>query len=425
MQIKPLAFQGFAGLSPPARATMAQAEPRARWTPTFDVVRDEAGLLALAPWWQALVNGMADAQLHQRFDWQWQAWDSTVRALGHELRVIVGRRKGVPVLIWPLVRDGDHVSFLSCGQTEYRDIIVADDAPDAWLDAAWRVAIGMAGANCLILPDVRADARLAALLRRQAAHAYRVQRRTWLIDIAAFADFDAYWAARPKRLVADQRRQWRRAAELPGGVRFEAAGRTAEAEAWLDWFFTAKLAWMAGRGISTRAFGSPEYRDFVRGTTQDAMARDGLLVGRLVSGDGADIVSVGFGYVMAGRFVFQSFAFNPAYQAISPSRLLLEHLVRWCFARGLSTLDFLPGDTAYKEQWATGTLEVVDHLVPLSLLGRAKLAWHTLALGPMARHPGIRGLYQRLPAGLRERMRGTMAANLDYESAVVPPGSGR
>lgn len=437
MQINPLAFQGFGALPRmgPAAAEPVGRPPPLRYSPLrspgagadalrFEIVGDEAGLLALAPAWQTIVEGMARAQLHQRFDWQWQVWHTIARAMGRRLRVIVGRRDGEPVLIWPLVGNGDHLSFLSCEQTEYRDIIIADDAPDAWLDAAWQVAAAMPRANCLILPDVREDARLAGLLHRHGGRSYRVQRRTWLIDLAAFMDFDAYWASRPKRLVADQRRQWRRAGEMPGGVRFEVARTPAEAESWLNWFFAMKLVWLANRGISTRSFGSPEYRSFVRATTLDAMARDGLLVGRLVTGRGggaADIVSAGFGYVAGPRFVFQSFAFNPAYQAISPSRLLLEHLVRWCFARGLTTFDFLPGDTAYKEQWATGTLDIFDHLVPLSLLGRAKLAWHTLALGRMARHPGIRGLYRRLPDGLRGRMRSAMAANLDYGSTILPP----
>ncbi len=429
MEIKPLTFEGLGGLprGPGGQAESRRLPPVARAPAAplrFEIVRDEAGLLALAPAWHAIVSEMPRAQLHQRFDWQWQIWDTIARALGRQLRVIVGRLDGEALLIWPLVGDGDHLSFLSCEQTEYRDIIVADDAPDAWLDAAWGEATGMRGANCLILPDVRDDARLAGLLRRQAGRSYRARRRTWLIDLAAYPDFEAYWATRPKRLVQDQRRQWRRAGGLPGGVRFEAAGTAAEAEAWLDWFFAMKLAWMARQGISTRSFGSPEYRAFIRGTTLDAMARDGLLVGRLVTGLGgsaATALSVGFGYVAGPRFIFQSFAFDPAFGALSPSRLLLEHLVRWSFARGLTTFDFLPGDTAYKQQWATGTVDIHDHLVPLSLLGRAKLAWHTGALGWLARHSGVRGLYKRLPAGLRGRMRSAMAANLDYGSTILPP----
>ena len=387
----------------------------------FKIVAVETDFSALAPAWRALSAQQGSPHIHQSFDWQWRAWEHIARPLGRKLRLVVGRADGEVVLIWPLVLDGDYLMFLSCEQTEYRDVIVAQDArSEGWLNAAWTFVTALPGANCLVLYDVRADARLAAVVERRAPGRHRrVERRTFLIDLAQWPDWDAYWAARPKRLVADQRRQWRRVAERPDAIGFQAAANVAEAEAWLDWFFAEKLGWLDSRDISTRNFGSPEYREFVRATTQDALARDELLVGRL--GSAETTLSVGFGYGYRGNFIFQSFAYNPADRALSPSRLLLEHLLRWCFARGIAVFDFLPGEADYKTQWSDRTLAVTDYLVPLTLLGRAKLAWHAGGMARLVRAPWVRAQFERLPEGLQARLRRSLAANWDYGADIRRP----
>ena len=106
---------------------------------------------------------------------------------------------------------------------------------------------------------------------------------------------------------------------------------------------------------------------------------------------------------------------------LSPARLLLERLVRWCFDRGLAEFDFMPGDQEYKAQWSDGELPVIDHHVPIGVIGRAKLAWHVSGLATLARHPGLRALYQRLPPSIRRRLRDRVAVNLDYTTPIEPP----
>ena len=387
----------------------------------FEIIAEESSFSALAPAWRTLTAPRSSLQIHQSFDWQWRAWQHVGRPLGRKLRIVVGRVADEVVLIWPLVLDGDYLMFLSCEQTEYRDVIVVQDArSEGWVDSAWAFVTAMPGANCLVLYDVRADARLAAVVARRAPRGHRrVERRTFLIDLAQWSGWDAYWAARPKRLVADQRRQWRRVAERTDEIGFHAAVSAAEAEAWLDWFFAEKLGWMDSRDISTRNFGSSEYRAFVRATTQDALQRDALLVGRL--GSAETTLSVGFGYAYGGNFIFQSFAYNPADRALSPSRLLLEHLLRCCFARGIAVFDFLPGEADYKTQWSDRTLAVTDYLVPLTLLGRAKLAWHTGGMARLARASWVRAQFARLPAGLQARLRRALGANWDYGAEIRRP----
>lgn len=403
-----------AGLTVPS-ATSAARDDAMR----FNVVRDEAGLAALLPHWRALAARSHGANLHCGPDWLHPAWTGVARPRGHRLHILVGWRGASVVLIWPMVRDGAFLGFLSSGRTEYHDLLVEDGLPDTAIEAAWRHMASQRGVHALMLPDLRADSRMAGLVAHLAPASYRVTRRTWLIHLDRHTDFDSYWATRPPRLIADQRRQWRRAAELPGGVRFEIAEDPATQSAWLDWFFAAKLDWMRGRGIATQDFADPGYRRFMGDVADAAHARGDLLIARLATGDAT--MAVAFGFVDGGRFLFQSFTYDPEFGRLSPARLLLERLVRWCFERGLAEFDFMPGDQEYKAQWSDGELPVIDHHVPIGVIGRAKLAWHASGLATLARHPGLRALYQRLPPSIRRRLRDRVAVNLDYTTPIEPP----
>ncbi|MDE2200100.1 MAG: GNAT family N-acetyltransferase [Rhodospirillales bacterium] len=397
--------------------------PPAAGSLSIEIVADTPGFAALEPAWRALAAQAGEAGLAQGYDWAWRAWTLVAAPFGHRLRLVVGRAAGQVVLIWPLVLDGRYLKFLSCELTEYHDVLLADDPrAEDWLAAAWHVLTRRREAHCLLLADIRADARLAPLLAREVPRMPRgactIERRTWLIDLAAWADWDSYAASLPPRLVADQRRQWKRAAELADGVAFRAATGEAEIVAGLDWFFAHKTRWLEAHGISTRVFASAEYRAFLTASALDAHRRGAFLLGRLTSG--AATLSVGFGFVHDGSYIFQSFVYDPAFARLSPSRLLLEHLVRASFGRGLAAFDFMPGETAYKMQWSNATLGLRDHILPLSWRGRLAVAWHRRGVARIARSGWLRRQYRRLPRGLRHVARRLLLADVDYSAEIRP-----
>jgi CelD/BcsL family acetyltransferase involved in cellulose biosynthesis len=384
---------------------------------TFEWICNAADFRALEPCWQRLCARTAGITLFQTFAWQWRAWQHVASAQGRQLRILVGRVDERVVLIWPLVLDSGTVRFLACDQTEYRDVLVeVCAATDAWLDAALDQVIALPGGRRVVLFDVRGDAQLARLMCRRTPAGFRVNRQTWLIRLDRWRSWDAYATHLPNRLRSDQRRQWRRVAALPGEVRFAIVTDRAEILDGVDWFFRHKSQWLKDRDVAAPSFTCAAYQEFLKATVAAMHDRGQLVLGKLASA--TDILSLGFGYTFQGAFIFQGYAYNAAFHSVSPSRLLLEQLIRWCLEHGIDEFDFLPWDMPYKAQWSDASLAVHDYVLPLSLLARLKCELQALGLGRVAGDQWLMRQYRRLPARMRDVLRETVVADWDNAAAV-------
>jgi CelD/BcsL family acetyltransferase involved in cellulose biosynthesis len=383
----------------------------------FEWIYDAVGFQALEPCWRALCTRTAAMVVFQTFEWQWRAWQHVASKQGHALRILVGREGGRVVLIWPLVLDHGTVKFLSCAQSEYRDVLVeCCPSTDAWLDAAFDQVIALQGGRRIVLYDVRCDAQLTRLMARRAPAGFRVNRQTALIRLDRWRSWEAYATHLSNRLRSDQRRQWRRVAEQSGTIRFDIVTDRADILAAVDWFFEHKLQWLKDRGTAAPSFTAEAYQSFLKTTVADMHDRGQLVLGRL--GSTEDTLSIGFGYTFQGVFIFQAYAYNAAFAALSPSRLLLEHLIRWCLDNGMDEFDFLPWDMPYKAQWADTKLAVHDYVLPRSLIERLKCELQVLGLERLATNPWLEQQYRRLPVRLRDSIRQLVIADWDIGGVV-------
>jgi CelD/BcsL family acetyltransferase involved in cellulose biosynthesis len=384
---------------------------------TFDWIRDAAAFRALEPHWRDLCTRTATTIVFQTFDWQWRAWSLVASQRGQQLRILVGRDGDRVVLIWPLVLDHGTVKFLSCEQSEYRDVLVENGpATDAWLDAAFAELIALPGGRRIVLYDVRCDSQLARLMARRAPTGFRVNRQTALIRLDRWRSWDAYATHLSQRLRSDQRRQWRRIAALLDKVSFSVLTDRAEILDAVDWFFQHKLQWLKDRATPAPSFTSEAYQAFLKATVADMHDRGELMLGRLASAQ--DVLSVGFGYIFQGAFIFQAYAYNAAFASLSPSRLLLEQLIRWCLDQGIDEFDFLPWDMPYKAQWADTTLGVYDYVLPRALSERLKCELQVLGIKRLATNDCLERQYRRLPARLRDVIRQSIVADWDIGGVV-------
>lgn len=379
----------------------------------FEFVTDASGFRALEPDWRRLSKqSAASGQIFQSFDWQWHTWTCVAREVGHQLRILVGRVQQRIVLIWPLVADGNSLKFLSNGHPEYRDVIVEQGARiDAWLDAAWRTLLAVPGNSCIVLNHVRSDSALSNFLARLVP--YRADRHAWIIQLGRWRNWDAFAPHLPRDLRADQRRQWRRIRKLLGDVQFRIATDWEQIKQLIDWFFCHKTRWLEQRSIYNEWFATPEHRSFTLATALDMHSRGELLVGFI--GSDSDILSVGFGFVVDRAFLFHGYAYNADYNRLSPSRLLLEELVRRCFELGLDTFDFEPGAMPYEAVWSDTTLGISDYIMPISLLGRFKIGWHRNVVDGLLQRDSLRRHYNRLPLGVRRVARRLFGGNLNHD----------
>lgn len=308
----------------------------------FSVVTDATKFRALEADWRNLCGRAAPTNVFRLFDWQWRAWQHIASVQGCRLRILVGRIDARVVLIWPLVLDGPLLRFLCSEKFEYRDILVEREreAP-AWIAAAWRHAARLPGGHALQLSDVPAGSVLGGFLDGSTLRGLRRELGSPVIRLDRFAGWEAYAASLPKRLIADQKRQWRRLENMAGGYQFHIVSHAVEIDALVDWIFTHKLAWAAERSISTGIYSKASYRTFIKDVLESYLASGRLLLCRLSVEDA--ILSAGFGFVHPERFIFYMFAYDAAYGGLSPSRLLMERMIRWCMECGLASFDFLPG----------------------------------------------------------------------------------
>ncbi len=379
-------------------------------------VRDEAAFSALEPAWRALEQRCGAAQSSFCFAETWRAWALVAKPLGARLAIAVGRVGDEVVLIWPLVRRRGMLEALCGNPFGPNDLLLlTHPRAGAWMTAAWEAVRRDGGGRCLVLrgvPEGSALQRVGGVRRRPL-----VERATWLIRLADWGSWERYETHLPRRLVMDQRRQWRRVAAMPGEVRFRRAGTREEAAAALDAYAAMKGQWFEERGITARLHDAEPYRAFERANLLALFEAGQLLIGRL--GAGTETLSVGYGIVRGERFLFEGFAYNAEFARLSPSRLVLEQLVRWCFERRLEVFDLSPGDDIYKTQWADARGMVFDAVIPLNACGRV-VAWHHGRLRQLTQMGWLRAAYRRLPKGLREAARGLLLPGIDYSAGMKP-----
>jgi len=385
----------------------------------FTTVTDTAGFRALEADWRELCQRAAPHSFFSLYDWQCHAWQHIASARGCRLRILVGRVGTRVVLIWPLVLDGRWIRFLGSEKFEYRDILVEQGTEAArWIAAAWQRASRLAGGDMLELREIPAGSLLEDFFGRSVRHGLRRELASPVIRLDRFAGWEAYAASLPKRLVADQQRQWRRLAKMSGDYRFHVVCDAGEIDSLVDWIFTHKLAWAARRSIDTGIYPTPAYRGFIKAVLHDCLASGNLMLCRLGTAD--DILSAGFGFVHAGKFVFYMFAYDARYGALSPSRLLMEQMIRWCMERGLTVFDFLPGQEPYKRVWADGEERVVDCFTPVTLLGHGRMVWMSYVVGPLASQDWLLRWYFAVPRPLRMALRRSLAADFNRKAPVQP-----
>ena len=391
----------------------AASEPVTTADIRFEFVEASDAFRAIETEWRDLCARTTGHGYFQRFAWQWRVWQHVASARGRRLCILVGRSEGRIVLLWPLMRDGRQIRLLASDKVEYRDLIV-EDGPHAkaWMAGAWDTVRSMKNIDVLLFQDVRSGSNLDQLLRSHCTKGWKHDRRSHVIRLDRFDGWDDYAKTLSKKMISDQRRQWRRIAADGAQVRFEILNSKEDVQEGLDWMLHHKLAWLRASGINDDTFGSPEYTDFIHDVVQNAFDAKYLFFSRLRVGE--ITVAAGLGYKCGSEFTFHMFTYDAAWQSYSPGRLLQERIIRWCFDNGVALFDFMPGEEGYKAIWANDEFWVTDYLVPLTLRGAAIIRWHASGLSTLAEKDWLKHVYRCLPRGVRRRLNAALLAHREY-----------
>ncbi len=326
---------------------------------SVDIVDDDAAFRALKTAWEALAARVPDHSAGQTYAWCRAGWD-TAPADGRTLQCITVRSGGRLVGVWPFVKRRRGLANVleplgSGGHEEYGGPLV-EDGPEAEeiTRLAWRTLRGLG--DVVILYNIRVDAPLNRMIGDAGLACSSQTTPSPIIEFAQFATWADYEASRSTQLFSLLRRR-KRKLERMGRLSFAVAQGEAAIAAGVDWLLSHKRNWMDAKGLPGDWLRTEQSRAFLALAAIDSQRSGGPKWDRvqlfLLTLDDKPIAGV-YALVNPGSFEFYIVANDPAYNAVSPGNVLIEHLVRWAYDRGL-TFDFRMVAASYKERWSNAT----------------------------------------------------------------------
>lgn len=371
---------------------------------SLSVVDSADDLLQLQDEWNLLYEGVGTQHFFHSFAYCWHVWRSVGEKMGYKLHVIVGRQEGVLVLVWPLMIAGRVLRMLSSGTLEYRDLIVDKSAhADAWMNQAWEFVSKTPSVDLFHFQNLREPSNLQRLLSGR--HRAKPVGGGWcpVIRLSRYDSWDSYALQLPRSMRSDQRRQWARTRDLIPDISFEIVEDPTQIDSMIDWIMDQKIRWLKAKALNANNFGSAEMRDLFKELSKSPRGRDGLVLARL--SDAHTTISAGFGYRFRNEFLFHVFAYDTAWANLSPSRLFLEQLLRWCISEKIETFDFMPGLEPFKEVWADDLVRTDSYMGSLTRWGSFLLWWHSQHPASLRLRNLLKALHARIPGRLLRPIR--------------------
>ncbi|MBX9925693.1 MAG: GNAT family N-acetyltransferase [Hyphomicrobiaceae bacterium] len=372
---------------------------------TLELVNSRAGFNALDVEWTALFDRAARSiNVFQSYNWNWH-WanvylETTPKT---ELAVVVVRKHGRAVAIWPLVIErtlGLRVlAWMGAPVSQYGDVL-AEDGPGlmATLRDSWAFAVQATRADAIRLNKTRADAVVAPLLAEIGIPITQYQEAPFL-DLASAPSWGAYderFAGRGRK--KNRRRQLRRLEEQ-GAVALSTWNNGADAREPASRAVATKLAWLEARCLVSPAVADPRFRAFFERAAGSDVRQSGIRIASLTCGGVTAAMEISLR--CRDRIAVHVLAYGQRFDKCGPGNLLMEKLLARAHAEGVATYDLLAPGGGYKTEWADGAVPVYDHAAGVSIAGTVfARGWLGLV------RPALKRAIEGLPQGLRCRIRG-------------------
>jgi CelD/BcsL family acetyltransferase involved in cellulose biosynthesis len=365
---------------------------------------------ALAPDWMALERHAATPVFFQS-----QSWSRHVVAtvLGNPacgtihpfiLSVWLGREL---IAVWPLQLTGGPsarvLTDLTAPFGQYADILMADGqvlngmAIDPEDLCRWMIgrARRISRADALVLRKVRADTPLGRVLAREAGALHAGQRAPY-VSMAGFAAFEAFHASTKAKTRKNVRNATHRLEKL-GAITHKVERRSVRMDAALSHCFDLRSTWLDEKGLVSTAFSHPAFGALVRGLADTGSHEIDVLSMMLMLDDKP--ISIHYGFLHNRRYYAFMAGRDPAYDACSPGKVHLEHVLAACFAQGAETVDLLAPEMPYKLVWASESVETEDYGLTWSIRG-----WLAINVWRRRVRPLSRKAFLALPEMVRQRL---------------------
>ena len=337
-------------------------------TTTAQVLGDLDALRAIQDDWTDLAARASSYSATSAFDHATLAWTAMGARADRRLAVVVVRRAGRLVGLWPLfVRDEGRKTVarhLGNGSDEEYATPLIEAGADEPLIAQRLLAEARGLADLLIVRNLPLPGIMATAVSEAGSIRFRWDDSCSVVDLAGVESFESWASSRSRQFRYALRNERRRLASR-GRLESRTMIGPLDGPRLATWLFEAKRRWAEGRGLAESWLHSNLGRDHLaallsRPGDHDAFGQAILLDGEIVAG-GSVVVS-------RGRLEFFVTAFDPAHARDRPGNLLNEDLVRIAIARGLD-FDFRMMRAGYKDRWTDRSEPIASFWIANSLKG--------------------------------------------------------
>lgn len=316
----------------------------------IEILRDPGRLAALAPAWRAL-EAAAGASVFQSHGWISAWWHGGAAGAGFRLHLALAWDGGALLGVLPLVIRRHHgirvLEWAAKDCTDYCDVLLAPGRQHL-VAPLWQAARRGGGFDIAYLSHLHPDGVLAR--EGGARLGLRPSRRSVAsssLALGAWRDGAAFQRSLGTGEQKNCRRR-RRVLEREGPVRFREV-RGAERAPVLEALWRMKREGMRDAGAASPLFGDDGA--MLRSLAAALEARGCLRLFALEAGD--RLVAVTLSIEEGRRLLDFACAYDRAFHRGSPGILCLVDEVCWAIEHGYAEVDFLCGDEAYKNRFAS------------------------------------------------------------------------
>jgi CelD/BcsL family acetyltransferase involved in cellulose biosynthesis len=349
-------------------------------TLNIEIVADPMRFATIRQAWRQLCE-RSDGTIFQDHDWI-SGWLSGVRdrkeiklqvALAWDgdrlcgvMPCAVHRRSRLRVLTWAAQHFSDYCDCLVDPDYDYADLLQL-----LW-DRLWQFG----GFDVVSLQQVRHDAKcrdfLDLLARNGTCLQYGDRQERCLRIENRWSDGESYFRSLNKKGRNNHTRGKRILAELGGDVRFRLVEPAEDANAIIDEIMWFKDIWLRANDPNSTQLGSDR---IVLRAILDSAWKSGLAQIFLLE-SGGKIAAASFNFVYAGRMEAYFTAYDASFDRASPGTILIVEYARWSFDRGLTHVDFLRGEEAFKFRLANAEIVLSSFAGARTLMGHVAVSGH-------------------------------------------------
>lgn len=350
-------------------------------SPSGDVISGSVSVIdSIASEWRALCSEGPGDQPFYRPEWI----SAYLRAFQPQARVVLiaPRRHGRLLGVLPLIED--QLGIFGMGATRLRapvnehsnrlDLIHGADDGILATELIWQTLVDLHDWDILDFREVPANGSFLRLLELAERDGYVTATRETLrspyVPLEPFSRADDILAPLDSQFRRNLRNRKRRLANL-GAVHVARVDHVDHGV--LDRFFALEQSGWKGRSGTAIAC-SPETRRFYTDIAASADSNGYLALYELWCGE--EVVAIGLGMDLGGRFFKLKSGINESFRSIGPGHLLNAEILGDLVGRGVSEFDMLGHNDEYKARW-TGVYRqhYHCHVFRKGPAGRAAQTW--------------------------------------------------